>query len=99
MLFFAISYSWFTLLVRYYEYGLQGFRNDSFEITFTCLSFFLSFSESFRFFAYVSVGIYDFDRKLKFMALCSYVISNHTYGQCEFFKENPKIDMLDSETI
>lgn len=64
----GVCYPTFTLLARFWAYGEAGFRLDAYEIVFTVISFLISLAESSRFFIYVAVGLYDFERKLKFMA-------------------------------
>ena len=88
------------ILLRYYGYGIGGFRYDPVEIVYTLHSFFKGYISSIQFVKFVAAGVYDYKRKRMLLAQCTGLISK-VDRKLLFFddKIKPLLDMNDKMTI
>ena len=97
---FGVFYVLSFVILRYYAFGMAGFRADPFEIIYTFLSAYKAYIASSQFVMFIAAGLYDFKRKRMLMAQCTGVISrvDHKYL---LFKgtDMPEMDLTDPATI
>ena len=86
--------------LRYYSYGVSGFRYDPLEIVYTLMSLFKSYASSTQFVKFIAAGLYDYKRKRMLMAQCSGMISKVDRKHLLFNKtERPLIDISDPMSL
>lgn len=96
-LFYILSF----IILRYYGFGLSGFRADPFEIIYTIISSLKAYIASVQFVKFIAAGLFDFKRKRTLMAQCTGLISkvDQKFLLVKGDKKKPKIDLNDPLTV
>ena len=88
------------VILRYYGFGIAGFRYEPIELIYTLASLYKGYYASTEFVKFISAGLYDFKRRRLLMAQCTGMISNTDEKLLLFDqKQKPILDMKDPSTI
>lgn len=88
------------IALRYYSYGVNGFRYDPVEIIYTLKSLFKGYISSTQFVKFIAAGLYDFKRKRLLMAQCTSLIctTDRKYSVLQNSNKH-MLDTSDAETM
>ena len=97
---FGMLYVLSFVILRYYAFGLSGFRADPFEIIYTIFSGIKAYKTSSKFAMFIAAGVYDFKRKWTLMAQITAIISKVDHKYLLFKgKDIPELDLTDPAII